>query len=108
MYIHYKRKDVIMNSNKKNEQKEDILTMSTIVQKWGNSLAVRIPSVVAERVKIEQGSEIEMKVVGNERTITITPRKTRKKYSLEELVSKITPENRHEYIDFGREGRELI
>ncbi|HDX9707858.1 TPA: AbrB/MazE/SpoVT family DNA-binding domain-containing protein [Bacillus thuringiensis] len=82
--------------------------MSTIVQKWGNSLAVRIPSVVAERVKIEQGSEIEMKVVGNERTIIITPRKTRKKYSLEELVSKITPENRHEYIDFGREGRELI
>lgn len=97
-----------MNSNKKNEQKEDSLTMSTTVQKWGNSLAVRIPSGVAERAKIEQGSEIEMKVVGNQGIITITPRKKRKKYSLEELVSKITPENRHEYIDLGREGRELI
>ena len=35
-------------------------------------------------------------------------KKTRKQYKLEELLSQITPENRHEEIDFGIKGRELI
>lgn len=38
----------------------------------------------------------------------LKPRKPTKKYSLEELLSRITPENRHDEIDFGTEGRELI
>ena len=32
----------------------------------------------------------------------------REKYTLEELTEKITPENRHDYIESGREGSELI
>lgn len=83
--------------------------MSTVTaQKWGNSLGVRIPKEVADKIGIGQGSEMELNVIGRENTITLKPKKTRKKYTLEELVSQITPENRHEEINFGMEGRELI
>lgn len=81
------------------------MTVETTVQKWGNSLAVRIPSAFAERVAIQQGSEIEMHVV-NDREISLIPKK--KTPVLEELLAKVTPENRHAEIDFGSEGNELI
>lgn len=83
------------------------MTTATTVQKWGNSLAVRIPRDVAERIEIHQGSEMEMSVVDDKR-ITLVPKQQPKKYSLEELLSKCKPENRHPEIDFGVEGNELI
>lgn len=81
---------------------------ATTVQKWGNSLAVRIPKDVAEEIHIEQGSLMELRVAVEEGTITLVPKKTRKKYSLDELLSGVTTENRHHEIDFGTEGNELI
>lgn len=98
-----------MKGKKRNKEKEvKIMTMETTIQKWGNSLAVRIPKDIAERVEIQQGSEIEMKVVENEGTITLVPKKQTKKYSLEELLAQCKPENRHGEIDLGIEGNELI
>lgn len=82
-----------------------IMTVETTVQKWGNSLAIRIPSIIAEKVAISQGSELDLNLNKN-LTIELVPKK--KKPTLEELVSKITPENRHAEIDFGIEGNELI
>ncbi|SEN48887.1 antitoxin MazE [Lihuaxuella thermophila] len=38
--------------------------MTTLVRKWGNSLAIRIPSHIAEKFSIEQGSELEVSVEG--------------------------------------------
>jgi antitoxin MazE len=92
-----------MDSNKGKGVKT--MVMAATVQKWGNSLAVRIPSVVAERIAIHQGSELELSVV-NDSQITLIPKK--KAPTLEELLAKITPENRHTEIDFGIEGNELI
>ena len=77
--------------------------MITTVQKWGNSLAIRIPSMVAEQIALQQGTEIEMSV--GEYAITLIP--LRKKPTLDELLAKITPENRHAEIVFGTEGNEL-
>jgi antitoxin component of MazEF toxin-antitoxin module len=34
--------------------------LATTVQNWGNSLAIRIPKYIAEQVKIEEGSKIEI------------------------------------------------
>ena len=83
--------------------------MSTVIaQKWGNSLGIRIPKEAAERIGISQGSEIELYVTGSDDCITLKPKKATKKYTLEELLSQITPENKHKEIDFGNEGRELI
>ena len=109
MYIQKETESVIMEWNEMNHKKEvEIMTMATTIQKWGNSLAVRIPKDVAERVEIHQGSEIEMRVVENEGTITLVPKKQLKKYSLEELLVQCKPENRHAEIDFGVEGNELL
>jgi len=35
-----------------------------LVSKWGNSLAVRIPAVVVEALKLQEGDDIEIRVVG--------------------------------------------
>ena len=78
--------------------------MTTTVQKWGNSLAIRIPAGVAEQIDIQQGSEMEMTV--GLQGITLIPKK--RKPTLEELLSKCTPENRHAEIDFGVIGKELF
>ncbi|WLR51908.1 AbrB/MazE/SpoVT family DNA-binding domain-containing protein [Bacillus tianshenii] len=81
------------------------IQVTTKVQKWGNSLAIRIPSHVAEAISIQQGSEIELTVEND--VLVLKPKK--KKPQLDELLSKITPENRHKEIDFGKkEGNELI
>lgn len=84
------------------------MTVATTIQKWGNSLAVRIPKDVADRIEVHQGSEIELRVKENEGIITLVPKKQPKKYSLEELLTQCKPENRHVEIDFGIEGNELL
>ena len=37
------------------------------VAKWGNSLAVRLPQVVIEALKLKEGDDIEITVVGSRR-----------------------------------------
>lgn len=96
-----------MDSKELNKEKEvEFMSVATTVQKWGNSLAVRIPKDIADRINITQGSEIN--VVENEGKIILVPRQPQIKYSLDELLAQCKPENRHEEIDFGVEGKELI
>ena len=83
---------------------QGVVKVTTKVQRWGNSLAVRIPSVIAEQITIEQGSEIEMIVENG--SIKIVP--VRKKPTLDDLLAKCKPENRHQEVDYGVEGKEWI
>ncbi|MGA7156221.1 MAG: AbrB/MazE/SpoVT family DNA-binding domain-containing protein [Acidobacteriaceae bacterium] len=34
------------------------------VSKWGNSLAVRLPAVVVETLKLKEGDQIEVRIAG--------------------------------------------
>ncbi len=34
------------------------------VSKWGNSLAIRLPAAVVEALKLKEGDDIEVRVVG--------------------------------------------
>ena len=34
------------------------------VSKWGNSLAIRLPATVVEALKLKEGDEVEVHVVG--------------------------------------------
>ncbi len=80
--------------------------MVTKVQKWGNSLAVRIPDSVVEEAGFAPGKEVTVKNVRN--TVVITPVIAKRRPTLEELVARITPENLHEEIDWGDPvGKEL-
>ncbi len=72
--------------------------METKVQKWGNSLAVRIPNSYAKDIDLKQGSLINI-LKDNDRLI-IKPK--RKKAELSDLLSQITDENLHEEIDTGK------
>jgi antitoxin MazE len=72
--------------------------MAATVAKWGNSLAVRIPQNLAKEIQLAEGAEIEMSVVDG--TLVIKPR-SQKRYSLDELIQGITPENLHAEIDSG-------
>ncbi|MGB8699911.1 MAG: AbrB/MazE/SpoVT family DNA-binding domain-containing protein [Thermosynechococcaceae cyanobacterium] len=72
--------------------------MVATVAKWGNSLAVRIPQHVVKEIQLTEGTEVDLAVIdGN---LVIKPR-PRKRYSLEELITAITPENLHSEVETG-------
>lgn len=72
--------------------------METKIQKWGNSLGVRIPKTIAEEAGIEPGSVVQLSMKNG--SLVMKPAR-RKKYKLEDFVRRITPENVHEEVDFG-------
>jgi len=73
--------------------------------KWGNSLAVRIPKAVAEEARLQEGDAILIEV--SEGHIELRP--AERIPSLEELVTKITAENRHGETDWGPDvGKEIV
>ena len=72
--------------------------MTTTVQRWGNSLALRIPSSLAKDVRLHQGSAVEIAVM--EGKLVIKP-KGRRKYSLSQLLKGVTKSNRHSEQDWG-------
>ncbi|MFG6097855.1 AbrB/MazE/SpoVT family DNA-binding domain-containing protein [Leptothoe sp. ISB3NOV94-8A] len=72
--------------------------MVATVAKWGNSLALRIPQYIVKEIQITEGTEVELMVLdGN---LVVKP-KPRRRYSLEELVAGITPENLHSEVESG-------
>ena len=72
--------------------------MNTSVQKWGNSLGVRIPNILVKELQISDGTPIEMKKTGN--GILIQPIQPKKK--LKSMLKLVTDENRPEEISFGK------
>jgi antitoxin MazE len=79
--------------------------MQATIKQWGNSLAVRIPKAFAQQTKMKKGTSISI-TLENGRVI-MKPLK-RRKYTLDELVSKITPQNRHPETDWGPpQGKEI-
>lgn len=73
--------------------------MKTFVQQWGNSLALRIPKAFAHQTRIKKGSPVSLSVKNGR--MVMKPL-TRRKYTLQELVSKITPQNCHPETDWGK------
>ncbi len=78
--------------------------MKLKVQKWGNSLALRIPKALAIEANIASGSTVEMSLSNGE--LKIKPIEDQE-YILEELLSGITAENIHDEVPTGiRQGKE--
>ena len=79
--------------------------MTGQVEKWGEGLAVRIPAAVAAAAGLTAGRTIEVDIV--EGKLVLRPDPDAKRL-LDELVAKITPENRHGETDWGPPvGREV-
>ena len=69
--------------------------MQSKVQRWGNSLAVRIPKAYAKGAGLEADSPVEISV--SEGDLVISPVKTRT-FTLKQLLAGITDENLHEEV----------
>ncbi len=78
--------------------------MITKIQKWGNSLAVRIPKTIAEDTHLSYGNSVDLAVC--EGQIIIAPSQ-KPRFKLNDLLRGITPENKHTEIECGNAvGRE--
>jgi antitoxin MazE len=72
--------------------------MRTRIQRWGNSLALRIPKSLAAESHLEQGLLVEVSLLDGK--LLVTPLRP-PAISLEELLQGITPENLHRAVDTG-------
>ena len=81
--------------------------MKVKIQKWGNSLAVRIPKSFAVQTEIEQDTIVDLSVL--EGNIIVKPEKRKPKLNLEELLQKVSAENLHGEVDSGASvGKEVF
>jgi antitoxin MazE len=70
----------------------------TQVAKWGNSPAVWIPKALAGRARLAEGDRLSLDLTDDG---AIVLRARRRRYALRDLVSKITPRNRHAETHWG-------
>ena len=72
--------------------------MQARVQKWGNSLAVRIPKSLALESQLGQNTLVEMSLeAGKIVLVPIAP----VELTLDQLLEGVTPTNRHSEIETG-------
>jgi antitoxin MazE len=71
--------------------------MEVKVQKWGNSLAIRIPKIYAKEINVNLGALLTINREDNK--LILEPKKKEEK--LKALLSKVTAENIHEEIETG-------
>jgi antitoxin MazE len=77
----------------------------TKVSQWGNSLAIRLPQALVAELAITRGTELELHIEHDGFKVTIPAMP--KKFTLDELLAGVTPENVHHEFDWGkRQGKE--
>ena len=74
------------------------VVMITKIQKWGNSLGVRIPKSVAQDVQVQDGTVVDLRI--DKGRLVIVPIQ-KNAYDLSEMLEQVTPENLHAEVDFG-------
>jgi antitoxin MazE len=68
------------------------------VQKWGNSLALRIPKSFAQEAGLKEQSAVELSVVDGKLVVIAESRPV---YTLQELLARVTADNLHGEVDTG-------
>ena len=80
--------------------------MKAHIQKWGNSMALRIPKIILQELGLMEYREVELHVVDGE--LRVRPSAPPNSYTLEELVNGISPDNRHELVELDEpRGKEI-
>ena len=79
--------------------------MQTKVQKWGNSLGLRIPRSFAAEAQVEEGSTVDLSVESG--SLVVRPLRVRK-YALRRLLKNVNRQNLHREVPTGApSGREV-
>lgn len=63
--------------------------METHIQKWGNSLGIRIPNYLAKQLELKSGSAVSIHVEKDQLIIKS------QKYHLDTMLNEVNPENLH-------------
>jgi len=74
--------------------------MTAKIQKWGNSLALRLPKALADEAGIREGAKVELART-SEGVLVKAKRRPKPRYRLSDLLAGITPENVHPETDWG-------
>ena len=69
--------------------------MAVTLQKWGNSVGIRLPKPMLEQVGLKEGAQVDVLIEGDHLVIR------RKKLTLAEILAQCKPENRPDTIDWG-------
>jgi antitoxin MazE len=78
--------------------------MVAVVKKWGNSLGIRIPNLVARSMNFSDGSRVELK--STDEGILIAPKQSPK---LSVLLAEIAEQNVHGEVKTGQPvGKEIL
>jgi antitoxin MazE len=72
--------------------------MVTKIQKWGNSLGLRIPKSFAKEVGVKEGSAVDIFLEGDRLVIRSL---RNEKYQLSDLLSQVRKDNLHKEISTG-------
>jgi antitoxin MazE len=72
--------------------------VETVIKKWGNSLALRIPKPLADEIGLDEDSAVDLLLEEGKLVIVpiVAPR-----YTLESLLADVTVENLHVEVDTG-------
>jgi len=62
------------------------------ISKWGNSLGLRVPRDVAAQTGLTEGVQVDVEARDDG---SIVVRKTKPRYTLEELIAGMTPDKEH-------------
>jgi antitoxin MazE len=73
------------------------MATTTRLARWGNSLGLRLPASVAREARLDEGDTVDVSVDNG----AIVIRASRPRYSLDELVGRITARNRHSETEWG-------
>jgi antitoxin MazE len=80
--------------------------MQSVIRKWGNSLALRLPASVLKQADMNLDQKVNI-VVSRGRIIIEPSGKV--EYDLSQLLDAMTAENAHAEMDFGKPvGKELL
>jgi len=72
--------------------------VKTRIQKWGNSLALRIPKSFAQEVGLESSSPVD--ILLEDGKLVVVP-EAGPKFLLEELLKQVTKDNLHDEVKTG-------
>lgn len=75
------------------------------IAKWGNSLGVRVPRDVAARAGLTEGARVDIEAVEDGRIIIS---RSRRRFTLDELLAGMTPEREHAAEDDAPRGEEML
>jgi antitoxin MazE len=81
------------------------MPVQVLLTKWGNSLGLRVPRDIAARMGLTEGARVDVEASDDGRII-IT--RSRRRFTLDELLAEMTPEREHELEDDGPTGSEIL